>query len=329
MKLTEQNGRILKQFADMMIARMEAVKAGDWEKGWLGASKGGVPVNINGKAYRGGNVFMLMLDSAMKGYDVPVYCTMLQANRMHAHVNKGEKSTPVIFWEHVYKDGDGRQIDEDAYHNLSDAERASCKRIPVLKAYRVFNIAQTNLEEKQPDKIAKLKAAFTASADAMDEKGMYCNDALDRMLAGQAWLCPVNADKPSDKAFYSPEADCIVLPMKKQFKRHRDKRNVYVDGQEFYSTLIHEMVHSTGIESRLNRGLKSRFGSEKYAKEELVAELGAARVCYELGFASRVLANSAAYLDSWIASLRQEPAFILTVMNDVEKASKMILDRLA
>lgn len=329
MELTGQNGRIMSQFAEMMIARMEAVKAGDWEKGWLGAPKGGVPVNVNGKAYRGGNVLMLMLDSAVKGYEVPVYCTMLQANRMHAHINKGEKSAPVIFWDHVYKDGDGRTVDGDAYSSMSDAERASCRRIPVLKCYRVFNIAQTNLEEKQPDKVAKLKAAFTASADAMDDKGMYCNDALDRMLAGQAWLCPINADKPSDKAFYSPVADCIVLPMKKQFKRHRRKEEVFVDGQEFYSTLLHEMVHSTGIESRLNRSLKGRFGSEKYAKEELVAELGAARVSYQLGFASRVLSNSAAYLDSWIDALRQEPSFILTIMNDVEKASKMILDRLA
>ena len=145
MKLTEQNGKVLKQFAGMMIARMEEVKAGDWEKGWLGASKGGMPVNVNGKPYNGGNVFMLLLDSAMKGYEVPVYCTMLQANKMHAHVNKGEKSTPVIFWDHVYKDGADRVIDEDAYSSMSDTERAPCKRIPVLKAYRVFNIARASV----------------------------------------------------------------------------------------------------------------------------------------------------------------------------------------
>lgn len=329
MKLTGQNEKVLRQFAGMMIERMEEVKAGDWEKGWLGAPKGGVPVNIDGKAYRGGNVFMLMLDSAMKGYDVPVYCTMLQANKMHAHINKGEKSTPVVFWEFVYKDADRTKMDYEAYSRLTDEERAACKKFPVLKCYRVFNIAQTNLEEKQPGKVARLKAAFTSPADEIDDKGMYCNDALDSMLTRQAWLCPINADKPSDRAFYSPTDDRIVLPMKKQFKRHRAKKEVYADGQEFYTTLLHEMVHSTGIESRLNRSMKGRFGSEKYAKEELVAELGAARVAYELGFASRVIYNSAAYLDSWIASLRQEPAFILTVMDDVEKASRKILDRLA
>lgn len=329
MKLTEQNERILKQFSEMMINRMEQVKAGDREKGWLGAPKGGAPMNINGKAYKGSNVMMLLLAGAMNDYEYPVYCTMLQANKMHAHIKKGEKSTPVIYWEHIYKDAANRTIDEDTYRNMSDAERAGCSRIPVLKSYRVFNIAQTNLDETQPDKMAKLKAMFTTAADSMDDKGMYCNDAIDSMLATQSWLCPIKHDKPSDRAFYSQGSDCIVVPMKKQFKRHRKQAEVFADGQEFYSTLIHEMVHSTGIESRLNRSMQGRFGSEKYAKEELVAELGAARVSYELGFDSRILSNSAAYLDSWIAALKQEPSYILTVMNDVEKASKLILDKVA
>lgn len=329
MKLTEHNEKVLQQFSEMMITRMENVKAGDWEQGWLGTPRGGVPVNINGKAYNGSNVFMLLLDSAMNEYEVPVYCTMLQANKMHAHINKGEKSTPIIYWDYIYKDAANRTIDEQSYRNMSEAERAGCNKIPVLKSYRVFNIAQTNLDEKQPDKMAKLKASFTTAADTMDDKGMYCNEAIDRMLDAQTWVCPIKNDKPSDKAFYSPVSDCIVMPMKKQFKRHRKEADVFADGQEYYSTLIHEMVHSTGIESRLNRSIKSRFGSEKYAKEELVAELGAARVSYELGFENRILSNSAAYLDSWINALRQEPSFILTVMSDVEKASRLILDRLA
>ena len=145
MKLTEQNERILKQFSEMMINRMEQVKAGDWEKGWLGAPKGGAPVNINGKAYKGSNVMMLLLAGAMNDYEYPVYCTMLQANKMHAHIKKGEKSTPVIYWEHIYKDAANRTIDEDTYRNMSDAERADCSRIPVLKSYRVFNIARASV----------------------------------------------------------------------------------------------------------------------------------------------------------------------------------------
>lgn len=329
MKLTEHNEKVLQQFSEMMISRMEQVKAGDWEKGWLGAPRGGVPVNINGKAYNGGNVFMLMLDTAIRGYEYPVYCTMLQANKMHAHINKGEKSMPVIFWDFIYKNAANKTIDEAQYNSLSDAERRQCAKIPVLKSYRVFNIEQTNLEEKQPDKLNKIKAMFTSPADTMDDKGMYCNDAIDKMLDTQSWVCPIRHNKPSDRAFYSPASDHIVVPMKKQFKRHRKQSEVYADGQEFYSTLIHEMVHSTGIESRLNRSMNGRFGSEKYAKEELVAELGAARVSYELGFDSRILTNSAAYLDSWIATLKQEPSFILTVMSDVEKASKLILDKVA
>lgn len=110
---------------------------------------------------------------------------------------------------------------------------------------------------------------FTSPADTMDDKGMYCNDAIDKMLDTQSWVCPIRHNKPSDRAFYSPASDYIVVPMKKQFKRHRKQSEVYADGQEFYSTLIHEMVHSTGIESRLNRSMNGRFGSESTPRKSL------------------------------------------------------------
>lgn len=100
-------------------------------------------------------------------------------------------------------------------------------------------------------------------------------------------------------------------------------------GMEFYATLLHEMVHSTGTPERLNRNTGKRFGDNLYAKEELVAELGAARVGQELGFDKRILDNNAAYLDGWISSLKQEPKFILSLMGDVDKASRMILEKLA
>ena len=91
--------------------------------------------------------------------------------------------------------------------------------------------------------------------------------------------------------------------------------------------MIHEMTHSTMTPERLNREAGAKFGDPKYAKEELVAELTAAMISHSMGFDSRVTDNSAAYLDSWIGALRQEPKFIVSVMADVNKASEMILDR--
>jgi hypothetical protein len=95
---------------------------------------------------------------------------------------------------------------------------------------------------------------------------------------------------------------------------------------EYYSSALHEMAHSTGTESRLNRVKGDRFGDPKYAKEELVAELTAANTGYALGFDKRILDNNAAYLDGWISVLKENPKFIVSVMADVNKASNMVLE---
>ena len=95
---------------------------------------------------------------------------------------------------------------------------------------------------------------------------------------------------------------------------------------EFYSTMLHEMTHSTMTPERLNREMGGRFGDPKYAKEELVAELTAAMISHSMGFDSKITDNSAAYLDSWIGVLKKEPKFIVSIMADVNKASDLILD---
>ena len=235
---------------------------------------------------------------------------------------------PIIFWDFMVHDQNGKRLDYKQYKLLDRPERDKCLVIPFLKSYNVFNVAQTNLAEVKPDKYNELLKNFVVD-EVKDDKGMYANHKIDALLEQQSWVCPIRYDKPSDRAFYQPSGDFIIVPMKTQFKKHRKRVDVYTDGQEFYSTLLHEMIHSTGAESRLNRTFGGRFGDKKYAKEELIAELGAARISNELGFRSKVINNSAAYLDSWVKVLSDEPTFILTVMTDVEKASRMILDKIA
>lgn len=155
---------------------------------------------------------------------------------------------------------------------------------------------------------------------------MYAHAALDRMVETQDWLCPIQADKRVDGAYYSPSKDHIVLPMKAQFNIGGTPEETYRGGMEFYSTMLHEMTHSTMTAERLNRDMGGRFGDPKYAKEELVAELTAAMISHSMGFDSKVTDNSASYLDSWIGVLKQEPKFIVSVMADVNKASDLILD---
>lgn len=328
MKVSDHNQKVLEKFAAMMVARMEDMKASEWKKGWIARTYGGGPVNVEGRSYSGGNAFMLMLDSSMNDYEWPIYCTLKQLNRLGCHVNKGARSMPVIFWDYQYIGPYDRKITPEQYRSLDSEAQKLYRLSGFLKSYNVFNIDQTNFFEKQPEKAAALTKLFNKPCEASDSKGMYENASIDSMLAAQSWICPIELSK-TQNAFYSPGSDSITVPEKRRFKQGRKKADVFRDGMAFYATLLHEMVHSTGTPERLNRNTGKRFGDNLYAKEELVAELGAARVGQELGFDKRILDNNAAYLDGWISSLKQEPKFILSLMGDVDKASRMILEKLA
>ena len=318
--------KAVEKFTEMMIDRMERMKAGDWKKGWIdGEAVYGMPQNINGRNYSGSNSFFLQMDSAMHGYKTPVYMTFLQIQKENARINKGAEAMPVIYWDVSIKDANGKRVDRDDYRNMSREEQDRCTVLPFMKAYHVFNMDQTNLAEVNKEKYDKMVEQFKAP-EMRDAKGMYENKALDRLFEKQEWVCPIQYDKVSANAYYSPSRDIIVVPNKEQFNIGKDKDEIYKDGMEYYSSALHEMAHSTGTESRLNRVKGDRFGDPKYAKEELVAELTAANTGYALGFDKRILDNNAAYLDGWISVLKENPKFIVSVMADVNKASNMVLE---
>ena len=318
----------LDRFAEMMIERMEQMKADDWKQGWIGGAGGfaGLPQNFSGRNYSGSNSFFLQLETAAKGYQMPVYLTFKQAHNLHAHVLKGEKAFPVVYWDMMVKDKDGKRISSDEYKVMTKEERKNLDVIPFIKAFPVYNIDQTNLREVQPERVQKLIDKFKVP-ELRDTQGMFAHEALDRMIQQQSWLCPIQADKRENGAYYSPSRDIVVLPMKAQFNTGNTPEEIYRDGMEFYSTMLHEMTHSTMTPERLNREMGGKFGDPKYAKEELVAELTAAMISHSMGFDSKITDNSAAYLDSWIGVLKKEPKFIVSIMADVNKASEMILDR--
>ena len=317
----------LDRFAEMMIERMEQMKSSDWKQGWIGGANGfaGLPQNVGGRNYSGSNSLFLQLQTAAKGYQLPVYLTFKQAHNLKAHVLKGEKAFPVVYWDMMVKDKDGKKISSDEYKSMTKEERKNLDVIPFIKAFPVYNIDQTNLREVQPERMQKLIDKFKVP-ELRDTQGMYAHSALDRMIQQQSWLCPIQADKRENGAYYSPSRDIVVLPMKAQFNTGNSPEEIYRDGMEFYSTMLHEMTHSTMTPERLNREMGGKFGDPKYAKEELVAELTAAMISHSMGFDSKITDNSAAYLDSWIGVLKKEPKFIVSIMADVNKASDLILD---
>lgn len=319
--------KALQKFADMMIQRMEEIQK-DWKKGWTdGFAGGGLPQNLSGRPYVGSNAFLLYLHTSMRHFTAPIYMTIKQIREAGAKIKKGEGSVPVFKWGFSIKDENGKKVSETDYKAMSKEDQAKCSVRPYLKVYNEWNIDQTNLAEVNREKYDAILNKFKPEV-LQDESGMYKNAALDRMFERQEWVCPIDYKQVVPGAYYSPSYDKVVIPRKSQFKISTTPEDIYKDGMEYYGTAIHEMAHSTGHKDRLNRLDNGRFGSPKYAKEELVAELTAALVGTSLGFDNRIRDNNAAYLKSWMTTLRQEPKFIVSVMSDVNKASKMVLENI-
>lgn len=334
----QQEGKVdridnaLQKFSDMLIARMEQMKESKWKKGWTDGrtAQFGLPQNLVGHPYTGSNAFLCQIHTTMEHYRMPVYLTIKQIRDAGGMIKKGEHSIPIFKWDLRIKDKDGKKLSESDYRNMTKEEQAECTVRPYLKVYNEWNIDQTNLEEVNKEKYDAILKRFK-SEPIKDEVGMYKNEAFDNLLKEQSWVCPIEYEKFNESAFYSPKRDQIVVPSKKQFNISNTPEDVFKDGMEFYGTTIHEMAHSTGHESRLGRdGIVKidQFGSDQYAKEELVAELTSALIGNAMGFDSRIRENNIAYLQNWIGSLKKDPKFLKSVMSDVNKSSKMVLEHI-
>ena len=320
--------KALDLFADMMIERI------DWSKPWITEGSLGWPKNLSGREYNGMNALMLLLHCEKNGYKIPRFCTFNCVQRLNkptekqakegvelprVSVNRGEKSFPVMLttFTCIHKETK-EKIKYDDYKMLSDEEKKMYNVYPKMQVFRVFNVQQTNLQEARPELWNKL-----ANGDAikLDEGDKMSFEPMDVMIRDNRWICPI---KPmhQDKAYFSVSKNEIVVPEKAQFK----------DGESYYGTLWHEMTHSTGIEGQLDRIKPAAFGSDEYAREELVAELGSALVAQRYGMSKALKEESCAYLKSWLEQLKESPQFIKTTLLDVKKASSLVtqnIDKIA
>lgn len=325
--------KALDLFADMMIERIETISK-DWSKPWITEGSLGWPKNLSGREYNGMNALMLLLHCEKNGYKIPRFCTFDCVQRLNkptekqakegvelprVSVNRGEKSFPVMLttFTCIHKETK-EKIKYDDYKMLSDEEKKMYNVYPKMQVFRVFNVQQTNLQEARPELWNKL-----ANGDAikLDEGDKMSFEPMDVMIRDNRWICPI---KPmhQDKAYFSISKNEIMVPEKAQFK----------DGESYYGTLWHEMTHSTGIEGQLDRIKPAAFGSDEYAREELVAELGSALVAQRYGMSKALKEESCAYLKSWLEQLKESPQFIKTTLLDVKKASSLVtqnIDKIA
>lgn len=308
--------KALQRFAELMIEKIQQVED-NWQQPWFSTKGGGLPQNIDGRNYNGVNSFMLFLLTEKEQYGMPVYMTFMQAKEKGLNVLKGEHSFPVVYWNFSIKDKNGKKITMDQYRHLSREEQENYKVTPYMKTYNVFNVNQTNLKEVKPELYEQLENRFKAPG-LKDEKGMFTMPLLDVMIREQKWVCPIQP-KEGNQAYYvhGEKNGHIVVPLKGQFE----------DGESFYATLMHEMAHSTGEVHLLNREKGVVFGDDKYAKEELIAELTAATTGQAMGITTSIREENAMYLKNWLAALKEDPKFIYSILSDVGKASGMIQER--
>lgn len=304
---------IAPRLTELMIRKIETLTE-DWRKPWVADMTHGLPRNLRGTPYRAGNVLMLLFLSEIVGFQTPVFLTFRQAKDEGLNILKGADSFPVYFWKLYVRHKEARKkIELQEYYRLSQEQRRQYDVLPVMRYYPVFNIDQTDMREKQPERYAVL----TAPAQPKDySDGLTC-EPLDRIVERQSWLCPINL-KYSDRAFYSPMLDRIICPKKEQFP----------EGAAFYTTLLHEITHSTGHPERLDRPLNDRRGNDAYAREELIAELTAALCGAMLGIAATPREENAAYLKNWLEKMHAEPTFLFDILADVNRAARMITERL-
>ena len=284
-----QTSEYRKAVTERLIGMLESGTA-PWQKPWdAGIAAMNRPHNFNGRPYHGVNALMLWCTAIDKGYEDPRWLTFKQVNKLGGHVNKGEKAQIVEYWQW-----------EKEVENPETGEK---EKVPLEhpKVYRaaVFNADQCTGLPKMRRQAQKWSPVERA----------------ENIIAANGVPVTHNTD---GSAFYSPGGDFICLPPRESFAT--------VDA--YYSTLLHEVGHSTGHPTRLNREFGGQFGSEGYAREELRAELASTFLCGELGIATTGSDEQhAAYVKSWVSALKNDYNEIFRAAADAEKICNYLYER--
>jgi antirestriction protein ArdC len=287
---TTENPRqdVYSRITSQIIAALEqGVKP--WTQPWNAAHAAGHvsrPLRHNGQPYSGINVLTLWASAMSSHYSAPIWMTFRQAIELGGHVRKGEKGSPVVYANAITK----AETDESTG---DDIERT----IPFLKAYTVFNVEQ----------IEDLPGHFYARAEP-------ARNPDERIADAERFFAATRADirHGGDSAYYSPVLDYIQMPPFEAFR----------DAQSYYATLAHEATHWTRHPTRLDRDFgRKRFGDDGYAREELVAELGAAFLCADLRLALEDRADHAAYIGHWLAVLKDDKRAVFTAAAHAQRAA--------
>lgn len=260
-----------------------------WVKPWGANCAKGLPVNaLTGKAYRGCNVLLLLATP----FQSRGWLTFKQVSSIGGKVLKGSKATDIFFFTMIQTE-----------HTDSKTGEKFLVDVPVLKNFKVFNLEQCEIPEG-----ANLKY-HTENVDDMPIGENSVFDECEKLLNMAVWF------ENDVQAFYSPSRDEIHLPNRRTFSS--------LSG--FWGTAMHELSHWTGHESRLNRDMHHSFGTQKYAREELIAEISSWLLAVTLGTPHEPQ-NSASYLASWVRDFKDKPRELYTALSQAQKVVDYLLE---
>ncbi|NII60055.1 ArdC family protein [Sphingomonas aerolata] len=294
-RITDNRADVYQEITDQMVAMLEAGTR-PWSKSWNGSTTPNIPLRSTGVPYRGINVLTLWVVAMTKGYTSPHWLTFKQALALGGCVRKGEKGSTVVYANKIEVDDKGERAGTG-----EDGKR----QVAFLKRYTVFNAEQINgIEAKYP---APLPIVTATNPDERDVE-------LDALF----FRVPITVQHKGSQPYYQPSTDHVVMPEFADFHT----------GDSYYSTLAHELCHATGHVDRLARPTLISTKREDYAREELVAELGAAFVSGAIGIKLHDREDHAAYLASWLSALRNDKRCIFTAATQAQAAADWLLSRM-
>lgn len=296
-KKTSGNSKVAQIVTDQIVAALDEERI-PWERPWVNAR----PRSYSGHVYSGINPLLL----GLRGFSSPVWGTFKQWTDTGSKIKKGSKSSIVVFFKKIHKvetteelnpvTGELEKVEKDLY-------------IPILRYYRVFNAEQVELSDTAKATIDEsVKTSNERVYEAEHLPASYLSDSNGPDLVFNVSL---------GRASYSPVSDVVTLPPINQYK----------EVSAYYSTLFHELIHSTGHESRLARLTEnSVFGSTSYSYEELVAEIGAAILCNYSNVESAYTAKQhTAYCQGWAEKLDNNPRWVIAAAGQADKAASYIV----
>ena len=301
--------RIEEQIAEQVVQTMAEGGLPPWEKNWSYAPHSVARNGKTGRPYRGVNVLITEMVRGAKGYGDPRWVTYRQAQEMGRQVNKGEKSTTIVYWKFNKDTGNNQEAREKLKENKTaegnEGEPETPPRLaPLAREYKVFNIEQTRgenpLEQLEPPLGAPPEQAFAAA---------------EGIIAGWKDRPELRTEQGNLPPRYMLDLDLILVP----------ERSRYEDPGEYYTSVFHEMIHATGNPKRLGRKMGNRQDLHEYGREEMVAGIGAAMLCGRAGLRQKNVQRDASYVEGWKNLIQADQAAVIYAAQKAQQACDLIL----